>query len=184
MADLNTLIAEKLKLVKKSQDMISTIEKEKRRFSNVENVVFNDTLNELREINSQLDIKNGTNPKTITNKTNTKTMNKTFSLIKAIEARANGRTLDESENEVIENGKQEMRNAGLSYIGDIQIPLESRGVIMAGTNLSGQNFVPVDKIGMIEPIRDALVLVQAGAEFLTGLSGDVSIPSYAGTTAS
>jgi HK97 family phage major capsid protein len=36
---------------------------------------------------------------------------------------------------------------------------------------------------MIDPLRASLVTVQAGAQFLTGLVGNISIPTYAGTTA-
>ena len=179
MKDYNTLLAEKRTKEAFIDNIIKTGKADNRKLSETENTVFNNSLIELREINRLLDIKNAIT----TNKTNTKTMNNKFSLVKAIEARANGRTLDETANTVIENGKNEMRNAGLSFSGDIQLPFNYRAGIISGGATTGQEFVSEDKIGMIEPIRDSLVLVQAGAEFLTGLTGDVSIPSYTGTSA-
>jgi len=89
-------------------------------------------------------------------------MKEKFSLLKAIEARANGRNLDEVSLEVVEAGKAEMRKSGLSYSGDIQLPLEYRANIIAGTATEGQEFISEEKAGLIEPLRDALVLVQAG----------------------
>ena len=153
-----------------------------RKLSPVETTVFNALQEEIDTLDTQI-----TNKQTVKNSLNNRNnpiqMENKFSLVKAIEARANGRTLDENSAVVIEAGKTEMRNAGLSYSGDIQLPLEYRANITAGTATSGLEFVPEDKIGMIEPIREALVLVKAGATFLTGLTGDVSIPKYTGTNA-
>jgi len=56
-------------------------------------------------------------------------MKEKFSLLKAIEARANGRNLDEVSLEVVEAGKAEMRKSGLSYSGDASKSRKDAGTI-------------------------------------------------------
>jgi len=73
--------------------------------------------------------------------------------------------------------------SGLGYSGDIVIPMELRADITAGTATAGQEVVTEQKLAILEPLRASLVSVQAGATFLTGLIGDVSIPTYGGTSA-
>ena len=74
-----------------------------------------------------------------------------FSLLKAINHVANNRQLDERALEVVTAGQ------------------------------NGQENVAEDKLGILEPLRANLVLVQAGASYMTGLIGNVSIPVYSGS---
>lgn len=59
------------------------------------------------------------------NKLNKRTMEK-FSLLKAINIIANNKQLDERSAEVVNAGVAEMRKSGLSYSGQIQLPIEER----------------------------------------------------------
>ena len=59
------------------------------------------------------------------NLTNKRTMEK-FSLLKAINSIANNKQLDERSAEVVNAGVAEMRKSGLSYSGQIQLPIEER----------------------------------------------------------
>lgn len=59
------------------------------------------------------------------NKLNKRTMEK-FSLLKAINSIANNKQLDERSAEVVNAGVAEMRKSGLSYNGQIQLPIEER----------------------------------------------------------
>lgn len=52
-----------------------------------------------------------------------------FSLLKAVADRANGKQLDERAQEVVNAGIAEMRKAGISYSGDIVLPMEFRANI-------------------------------------------------------
>lgn len=106
-----------------------------------------------------------------------------FSLIKAINSRVNGRQMPDVAKDLNVIAAQEFRNAGVSAVGDILIPSEVRADILAGTAGQGQEIVAEDKKAILPPLTDKLVLSKAGATFLTGLVGNVSIPSYAGTTA-
>lgn len=104
-----------------------------------------------------------------------KTMNKEFRLLKAINDIANNKTVDEVASAVIANGTDEMRNAGLSYGGQIQIPTsELRATVTVAAE--GEDVVATDLYDILEPLRAKNVLVQAGAKFLTNLVGDVSVP--------
>jgi HK97 family phage major capsid protein len=106
-----------------------------------------------------------------------------FSLIKSINAILQNKPVPESTRDLNALANIEFRNAGVSALGSIQIPAEVRADILAGTPTAGQEIVPEEKKAILPPLVDKLVLVQAGATFLTGLKGTVSIPSYAGTTA-
>lgn len=110
------------------------------------------------------------------NKSNIKKME--FRLLSAINAIANNQMLDETSSAVIEKGKEEMRKAGLSYGGQIQLPMETRSTITVATE--GEDVVATDLYDILEPLRAKNVLAQAGAKFLTGLVGDVQVPVMAG----
>ena len=73
-----------------------------------------------------------------------------------------------------------MRKSGQSYSGQIILPVEERAAIVAGTAKNGQEVVAEDKLNILAPLRDKLVLSAAGANFMTGLVGNVSIPTYSG----
>ena len=115
---------------------------------------------------------------------NTKNIHmKNFSLIKAINDVVNNRNINEDALNVIEMGATEMRKSGLSYSGQIQLPVEERGTAIAATVATdGQEIVPTDKLNILEPLRGKSILAEAGATFLTGLVGNISIPNYTGST--
>ena len=115
---------------------------------------------------------------------NTKNIHmKNFSLIKAINDVVNNRNINEDALNVIEMGATEMRKSGLSYSGQIQLPVEERGVAVAATVATdGKEIVATDKLNILEPLRGKSILAEAGATFLTGLVGNISIPNYTGST--
>lgn len=115
---------------------------------------------------------------------NTKNIHmKNFSLIKAINDVVNNRNINEDALNVIEMGATEMRKSGLSYSGQIQLPVEERGDAVAATVATdGKEIVATDKLNILEPLRGKSILAEAGATFLTGLVGNISIPTYTGST--
>lgn len=105
---------------------------------------------------------------------------KRFSLIDAINDVANNRSLDSVASKVNELGTSEMRASGLSFGGQIQIPMtELRGNVTVAAE--GEDVVATDLFDIVGPLRAKNVLVQAGAKFLTGLVGDVQIPIMSAT---
>lgn len=106
-----------------------------------------------------------------------------FSLIKAINDVVNNRNINEDALNVIEMGATEMRKSGLSYSGQIQLPVEERGDAVAATVATdGKEIVATDKLNILSPLMGKSILAEAGVTFLTGLVGNISIPNYTGST--
>ena len=187
--DTLTLIDQKEQLRKKAEELITNAEKEIRKLNDGEAIELNHLKEEISRIDSQIKGIEEENKRNYKPQINKKTMEK-FSLLKAINDVANNRHLDERALEVVAAGHNEMRKAGQSYSGQIVLPIEERatdGVITGGkeytadTNNGGKENVAEDKLGILEPLRANLVLVQAGASYMTGLIGNVSIPVYSGS---
>ena len=115
-------------------------------------------------------------------------MTKKFSLIKAINDVTNNRSLDEVAKEVVRKGVEEMRKSGLAIAGSIQLPVmenadeevRANGVL-AQTATAGMENIATEKLDILEPLRANMVMSQAGATYLTGLVGNISIPAYTGS---
>lgn len=105
------------------------------------------------------------------------TMKQRFSLLKAIKAVAENRSIDDITAAVNNAGMQEMRKAGLNTIGQIYLPTEKRAVSVAS---EGVDVVATDLYDIIEPLRAKNVLLNAGAKFYTGLSNNVQLPVMTG----
>lgn len=115
-------------------------------------------------------------------------MTKKFSLIKAINDVTNNRSLDDVAKEVVRKGVEEMRKSGLAVAGSIQLPVmenvdeevRANGVL-AQTAGAGIENIATEKLDILEPLRANMVMSQAGATYLTGLVGNISIPAYTGS---
>ena len=106
------------------------------------------------------------------------TMEKRFSLLKAIREVANNQKLDDASQAVVDAGAEEMRKAGQSFGGQIQIPTELRENPVHYTAAGdGEHVIVTDYLNILEPLKAKNVLVNAGANYLTGLVGNVQIPS-------
>ena len=170
------LIDNKEQLQLKAQNIINQGKHESRKLTTDEEREYNvlckqiaDTENEIRQLNQKLNKK--------------ETMKKeTFSLLKAVRAIANNQQLDERSQQVVNAGIAEMRKSGQSYSGQIILPVEERADVQATVADHGQEIVAEDKLNILAPLRDKLVLSAAGANFMTGLVGNVSIPTYSGST--
>ena len=105
-----------------------------------------------------------------------------MNILKAIRSNIEGTPQGKEEAQSIESAREGLRNAKVAFKGGIQVPTEYRATIAAKTTNSGIEAISEQKMGLIEPLRSALVLPQAGAQFIPGLIGDVSMPTYTGTT--
>lgn len=105
------------------------------------------------------------------------TMKQRFSLLKAIKAVAENRSIDDITAAVNNAGMKEMRKAGLNTIGQIYLPTEKRAISVA---TEGVDVVATDLYDIIEPLRAKNVLLNAGAKFYTGLSNNVQLPVMTG----
>ena len=178
---MNTLelMDQKEQLRKQAEALINTAEQETRQLNEGEQAEFDGLIKQVAEIEEQIRSIDEDNKKQTT-ETIKRSMEK-FSLLKAINDVANNRQLDERAQEVVNAGISEMRKAGQNYSGQIVLPMEVRADIQATVEGAGQENVAEDKLGILEPLRANLVLVQAGASYMTGLQGNVSIPAYSGS---
>lgn len=109
-----------------------------------------------------------------------------FSLRKAMLEMVDGVGYSDEIRQMNDIGRQSLEQAGVSVRGSrgIYIPVECRdsftatGAAGTGSDLIETNFMDIQK-----PLRDRLVLSQAGARVLTGLRGNIDIPDYSGSTA-
>ena len=102
-------------------------------------------------------------------------MNKNFSLLKTIRSISKNQPLDELTNAVVEQGKSEMRKAGLSAQGQLVIPTNEVRAIHSVT-ADGESVVATDVFDILTPLRAKNVLAQAGATIYSNLTSDVKIP--------
>lgn len=178
--DSLTLLDKKEQLRVKAEALISNAEKELRKLNKEEDDALTSIKKEIADIDSRIKGIEEENKRNYKQSIKKNTMEK-FSLLKAINDVANNRQLDERALEVVAAGQAEMRKSGQSYSGQIVLPVEERADIQATVATAGQENVAEDKLGILEPLRAKLVLVQAGASYMTGLIGNVSIPAYSGS---
>lgn len=165
---------EKAQLKKRCFEMIEVCRTEIRNFNQSELDEFNSIKDKINNINGELrNIEREFNSPSNNLKSNN-TMEKNFSLIKAIRSVANNKSLDSLESAVVEAGAAEMRKAGLNYVGQIQLP--SAEVRAITVNAEGEDVVAKDLLDIVKPLHAKNVLVQAGAKFVTGLVGDLQYP--------
>ena len=102
-------------------------------------------------------------------------MNKNFSLLKTVRYISKNQPLDELTNAVVEQGKSEMRKAGLSAQGQLVIPTNEVRAIHSVT-ADGEKVVATEVFDILTPLRAKNVLAQAGATIYSNLTSDVKIP--------
>lgn len=179
MANTLELLDKKEQLTIQAKNILTAGKSESRKLSAEEENTYNDLCKQIADVDKEIrDINDKLNKET--NKVIKRTMSK-FSLIKAVNDIANNRNLDERSQEVVNAGIAEMRKAGQSYSGQIVLPIEERGNIQATVATNGQEVVAEDKLNILEPLRANLVMAQAGATYMSGLVGNVSIPVYSGS---
>lgn len=181
---MNTLelLDKKEQLKQRAEEIVSKAEKETRRLNEGEHAEFKSITVELEDIDKE--IRKIASETKLTNTNNTSMKKEKFSLLKAINDVANSRQLDERAQEVVSAGIAEFRKSGQNYSGQIVLPIEERGDIQATVEGAGQETVAEDKLALLEPLRANLVMVKAGASYLSGLVGNVSIPAYSGSNVS
>lgn len=111
--------------------------------------------------------------KNIEKNTEKNIMEKNFSILTAIRNIANNQPQDTLTAAVLAEGNREMRKAGLNFVGQIQLPVETRALTVAD---EGEDVVATDFLDIVKPLQARNVMLQAGARFVTGLVGDIQYP--------
>lgn len=172
------ILDKKAQLKAKAQEITDLCKKEIRDLDEAENTQLAEIKAELESLNEDLrKLDTSISEEKEIEITNTKTktkMNKEFRLLQAINDIANNRNLSDVATAVVNEGANEMRKAGLSFGGQIQLPVESRSAITVSDE--HDDVIETEFTNILEPLRAKNVLVQAGARYLTGLVGDVQVP--------
>lgn len=171
------LMDEKTILKKQASDLIANAKAEIRMLTAEENETIENIKKQIMNINEemrQLDVELPLDEKQNLEKLNNTKMEKSFSLLTAIRNVANNRAQDELTSAVIEAGAEEMRKAGMNYVGQIQLPSAEYRTVTVATE--GVDTVATNLMDVLEPLRSRNVLINAGAKYITGLVGDVQYP--------
>ena len=168
----------KEEILARKEELIKGVKKEKRSLNDKEQEEIRAMQVELAELNVDLAAN------VAVNKRNGNPIKKEgeFSLRRAILAKANNQQFHEDDAAVIEEGVKAQKRCGLDVAGTILLPMEQRGILQVGADALGGNTVETDRLGLLLPLEDKLVLKEAGATILTGLTNDVEIPTYSGTS--
>ena len=119
-----------------------------------------------------------------------------FSIVKSIRSVVDNRPMDEVNQNVLNAGRKEMRDAGISFGGQIQLPLEYReepgsspspGPVsvttnQAGVDTYGKELIQTDKFSLMEPLTNKLVFTELGATYLN-VTNNVSVPKMSALNA-
>ena len=149
------LIDKKEQLQIRANAILSGAEKESRKLNDDETNSFNEILKEIEQTDEEL--------RKMDNTINIESNNKTdkmekFSLLKAIKAVTEKQPLDERSAAIVNEGVAEMRKTGLSFNGQIQLPVEERADVQATVATAGMEAVATDKLNILEPLRANLVM--------------------------
>ena len=166
-----------LELRNQLAELIANGQKEERELNEEETNTMAELRKSIDEINAQIEEIEKEN-RTI-QKNTIITENKeirTMSLLKMINAVVEGRNFTEDEAKAIAEARAEFAKSGIAPKG--QIVYRS---IAATVDGSGKENVPEDKWNLEVAVRNNLVATKMGADFVSGLVGDLSIPKYAGS---
>lgn len=170
------IMDKKQQLKDEANAILDNCKQEIRMLNPEEEIKINEIKQELNKLNEELRSLQETVelPEEINLKNNKKMTEKNFSLINAIRSVANNKALDEVAQAVVDCGQEEMRKAGISYVGQIQLPNEEYRTITVATE--HDDVIATDMFDVVKPLNAKNVLIQAGAKYLTGLVGDVQYP--------
>lgn len=167
---------EKQQLITRKDALVNGAKTEKRTLTSEETTQLNEIATRMVDIDAEL-----ANLEAMSKRKGTPYQSqKRFSLLRAIGESIAGTYSDESL-AVIERGRAQM--SGMETTGSLLIPVEDRAAVVAGTPANGGNVIDTDLLDIMTPLTANLILAQVGANIVTGLTNNVSIPKYSGTTA-
>jgi len=173
------LLDSKEQLKQEARSIIENAKAETRELTDEEKNRVEEIKNEIKKLQDELEELNKKNETPVDNneEENENKRNKhmkNFSILKALRSVVNGEAMDATTRAFVEAGKQEMR--GLSFNGQIQLPIEQRTIQVTGDSGEHDDVVSTDLFNVLEPLQHKLALVEAGAKMVTGLVGDVQYP--------
>ena len=168
---------EKAQLSARSKEIIGTAKEGKRMFNESESEELANIQSRMAEINIEIEEKIEESRQKPVKREEKKMAN--FSLRKAIVAQMTGKGQAAAEQNVIEEGIKLNTRSGVEMTeGSLVIPMSYRSALTAGAD--NGVLVDEDKQEMLFPLQNKLVLAQAGARFMTGLTGNIVWPKATG----
>lgn len=170
------LAEERGQLYKKGIDLVNKAKEEKRELSADEKAQINEIQLRMVEINLEMAQREAVKFQ------EEHTTGEKFSLRKALLELADGGHYSEKTQKMNERGAESLQKSGIIPKSgtSLLIPVESRADITASG--TGSDVIETDSMNIVEPLRDRLVLAEAGATMLTGLVSDIDVPTYSGST--
>lgn len=172
------LTEERNQLIDKRKEITNAAKTEKRQLKDDETRELGEIQIRMEEIKTEIEEREAMNRKSGAPHVQA---TKRFSLTRAIRESIAGAYSDESL-AVIERGKAQM--VGMETTGSLIIPVgEHRAAVVAGTPANGGYAIDTDLFDVMTPLQANLILAAVGANIVTGLTNNVAIPKYSGTTA-
>jgi HK97 family phage major capsid protein len=183
--------------------ILNKAKEEKRDFSDAETSRRSEIVNLIAELDTMIELRSreeiiearvAGNVINKQNEANEQKEVRNYSLLSAMKSVVEGRQLEGLEREMHQEAEKEMRKSGIIPSGNLFVPslivgrrklheiAEKRTALLAGSG-SGSYFVQTDVTGFIEPLYAKNVLTGLGAQLVSGLVGNVSIPKSGGATA-
>jgi HK97 family phage major capsid protein len=172
---------------KRFNELIQLAKTEKRELTETEQNELDTLETEVEDLKNKIDERKAELAKlaqiqTRTNKPVQKNQRKkNYGLINAINDVIDNNNKSDELIEFNERGKNEFSNSGIASKGHIVLSVGEERAISAGTATKGLEDISEDKLAIVQALRNRSVLIQAGAQYLTGLKGDISIPIYSGS---
>lgn len=170
---------EKKQLQSRATELIGLARKEERKFSSAEEKEVNDAHLRMTEINVEIAGKEARNA----GDGREHQVNKPMSLRKALLEMTEGRSFSDDTQKMHDIGAGSMQGFAKRGNGrNLYVPIEARSFTATGAD-TGKSLIETNFLNILEPLRNRMVLGEAGANFLTGLVGNIDIPSFSGSTA-
>lgn len=164
---------EKAQLSERAKTIIERAKAESRMVNVSEDAELTSIQLRMKEIDVEIEEVIEENRQEPTKKTNNK-MEK-FSLRKAILAQMSGKAQGAAEQCVIDEAVKLNNRSGVEMTeGSLVVPMSYRAALTAAGN--DGVLVDEDKQELLFPLENALVLAQAGARYMTGLTGNITWP--------
>jgi len=186
-------------LVSDNAELSAKIKKETRKFTDDEQKLFDKNVAEAAQLESAILIeeeKRKFDQEAVKIVPKMEVKAKRFSLMQAMRDVIENNPIDPDHQAVFDEGRSEFARSNISAAGRIILPSQSRklyemtppelrAVIVTGQTTgttAGGYAIQTDKLSVLPPLTNYLVLTQAGATYINDLVGNQSIPTYSGTT--
>ena len=175
------LVAERAQLSTRGKAIIEVARNEKRQFNADENTELSEIQTRMAEINIEVAMREAQNRQ----QGERHNVKGKFSLRKSLLEMVDGGMSDETR-QMNDIGQQALAQAGVTVRSakGLSIPVEVRDSFTAtGAPEIGSSLIDTEFMDILAPLRDRMILSQAGASLMTGLRGNIDIPTYSGGTA-